>query len=49
LHSILYTPNWRGRKIKESDGIGWNGMEWSGMEWCSIVWIFKNSMEWSGT
>jgi hypothetical protein len=24
LHSILYTPNWRGRKIKESDGIGWN-------------------------
>jgi hypothetical protein len=22
--SIMYTPNWRGRKMRESDGIGWN-------------------------
>jgi len=24
-HSIPYPPNWRGGKMRVSDGIGWNG------------------------
>ena len=39
FHSIPYTPNWEGRKIRENDEMGWNGFHYISLHYIRILTI----------